>query len=210
MISSRSMQRRHLLQSAALLPLAQAGAATAGVPLRGLHLAAPKPDDMDMAQRFIEETLTKQGVNTLFLEFNYHFRNRRFPEIVDEPALTTDQVRALAAAARRNNIKLIPQLNLLGHQSWAKNTFALLLFAPSSTSRPASTPPTKASTAAATARATRRVHEVVLDRSSMISATSVKPPTSTPAWTRSSCSPNKPVRAVVKPASPTCSRPRSA
>lgn len=120
------MRRRRLLQSAALLPLTQATGAPAGPPLRGLHLAAPKPQDMEPALRFIEEALPKEGVNTLFLEFNYGFRNRRFPEVVDEPALAPEQVQSLAAAARRAGVKLIPQLNLLGHQSWSKTTFALL------------------------------------------------------------------------------------
>jgi hypothetical protein len=121
------MQRRQLLQTAGLLPFsAAAGAVAAGVPVRGLHLAAPRPTDVEMALRFIAEALPKEGVNTLFLEFNYGFRNRRFPNVVDEPALTPEQVRSLADTARRAGIKLVPQLNLLGHQSWARTTFALL------------------------------------------------------------------------------------
>ena len=125
-LCSRTMDRRVFLQQAALVPAAASAAATAGIPLRGLHLAAPKPDDLEMAHRFIQEVLPKEGVNTLFLEFNYHFRSRRFPDVVDEPALAGDQVRALAETTRRAGLKLVPQLNLLGHQSWAKTTFALL------------------------------------------------------------------------------------
>lgn len=121
------MNRRLFLQSASALPLA---AASPGGPLRGLHLAAPRPDDMDAALRFIQEALPKEGVNTLFLEFNYRVRSRRFPEIVDEPALTPEQVQSLAAAARLAGVKLVPQINLLGHQSWAKTTFALLRIHP--------------------------------------------------------------------------------
>jgi hypothetical protein len=81
---------------------------------------------METALRFIQDVLPKEGVNTLFLEFNYRVRSRRCPDIVDEPALTPEQVQSLAAAARLAGVKLIPQINLLGHQSWAKTTFALL------------------------------------------------------------------------------------
>ncbi len=117
------MNRRVFLQSASALPLA---AALPGGPLRGLHIAAPRPDDMETALRFIREVLPKEGVNTLFLEFNYNVRSRRFPGIVDEPALAPEQVQSLAAAVRLCGARLIPQINLLGHQSWAKTTFALL------------------------------------------------------------------------------------
>ncbi|HEU0138765.1 MAG TPA: family 20 glycosylhydrolase [Bryobacteraceae bacterium] len=121
------MRRRQFLQSATLAPLSSAAAsASPGMPLRGLHLAAPRPENMELAQRFFEEVLPKEGVNTLFLEFNYGFRNRRFQEIVDEPALSPEQVRSLARAVRNAGAKLVPQINLLGHQSWAKKTFALL------------------------------------------------------------------------------------
>ncbi|NWF82929.1 MAG: hypothetical protein HXY18_03770, partial [Bryobacteraceae bacterium] len=117
------MNRRLFLQSASALPLT---AASPGGPLRGLHLSAPRPEDMETALRFIQDALPKEGVNTLFLEFNYRVRSRRCPDIVDEPALTPEQVQSLAAAARLAGVKLIPQINLLGHQSWAKTIFALL------------------------------------------------------------------------------------
>jgi hypothetical protein len=117
------MNRRTFLSNSAALTLAPN--LSAG-PLKGLHLAAPRPDGMDAALRFIQESLPREGVNTLFLEFNYHVRSRRFPAIVDEPALAPEQVQSLAAASRMAGVRLIPQVNLLGHQSWAKTTFALL------------------------------------------------------------------------------------
>jgi hypothetical protein len=46
--------------------------------------------------------------------------------VVDEPAFTPEQVQSLAAATRVAGVKLVPQINLLGHQSWAKTTFSLL------------------------------------------------------------------------------------
>ncbi|MBS1872548.1 MAG: family 20 glycosylhydrolase [Acidobacteria bacterium] len=111
------------------IPLWFAFAALAGaqpLPVRGIHLPAPKPEDMPLALRFIQEALPKEGANLLILEFNYHVRYASHPEVVDADALSLDQVRELAAACRAANVRLIPMINLLGHQSWAKTTFGLL------------------------------------------------------------------------------------
>jgi hypothetical protein len=156
------MRRRQFLQNTALLPLSPAAAAPAGVPLRGLHLAAPRPDGVETAQRFFKEVLPREGVNTVFLEFNYGFRNRRFPEVVDEPALTPEQVRSLAAAARRAGIKLVPQMNLLGHQSWSKTTFALLRVHPEFDESPGLYPVNKGIYCRSYCPRHPKVHEIVL------------------------------------------------
>lgn len=114
------MMRLFLITALAL------AAAAEPLPVRGIHLAAPRPDEMDLALRFIREALPKEGVNTLVLEFNYHYRFTSHPEVVDEPALSRQDLQRLAAACREANVRLIPMINLLGHQSWAKTTFGLL------------------------------------------------------------------------------------
>lgn len=106
---------------------AVAGAAFAGpLPVRGIHVGAPKPDEMPLAVRFIRDALPKEGVNLLVIEFNYRVQFSRHAEVVDPDALSMDQVRQLADACRAANVRLIPMINLLGHQSWAKTTFGLL------------------------------------------------------------------------------------
>ena len=111
---------------AALSVLICAAAFAQPLPVRGIHLAAPMPDDMALAERFIREALPRQGVNTLVLEFNYRFQFAKHPEVVDTPALSADDVRRLAADCRAAGVKLVPMINLLGHQSWARTTFGLL------------------------------------------------------------------------------------
>lgn len=81
---------------------------------------------MPLAMRFIRDALPKEGVNLLVLEFNYHVQYKTHPEVIDEDALTLEQVRQLADACRAANVRLVPMINLLGHQSWAKTTFGLL------------------------------------------------------------------------------------
>ncbi len=103
-----------------------ASACAQPLPIRGIHLAAPMPDEIGLAERFIREALPKEGVNVLVLEVNYRYQFTRHPEVAEANALSRDDVRRLAVACRAAGVRLIPQINMLGHQSWAKTTFALL------------------------------------------------------------------------------------
>jgi glycosyl hydrolase family 20 len=96
------------------------------LPVRGLHLMAPKPDEVALCARFIREALPQEGANLLVLEFDYHYRFTSRPEVAEPGGLGKDDVKQLVAAARQAGVRLIPQINLLGHQSWAKATGALL------------------------------------------------------------------------------------
>ncbi len=96
------------------------------LPVRGIHLAAPMPDEIPLAERFIKEALPKEGVNVLVLEFNYRYQFASHPEVVDGNPLSLEDVKRLLAASRAAGVRLIPMINLLGHQSWARTTFGLL------------------------------------------------------------------------------------
>lgn len=94
--------------------------------VRGLHTSSPAKKDLAAALEFIRETLPKEGVNTLILEFNYSYNFQSQPEFADPSALGRDEVRQLAASCREKGIALIPQINCLGHQSWAQTNGRLL------------------------------------------------------------------------------------
>lgn len=110
--------------SFALLWTAAAGAQP--FPVRGIHLAAPQPDEIPLAERFIKDALPKEGVNLLVLEINYRYQFAKHPEVADAGALSADDLKRLTAASRAAGVRLIPMINLLGHQSWARTTFGLL------------------------------------------------------------------------------------
>jgi len=110
----------------ALVPLMAIDAASPVPPVRGLHLMAPGTEEVPLAVRFIKEALPKEGVNVLVLEFDYHYRFSRRPEVAEPDSLSAEDVKALAAACKDAGVKLIPEMNLLGHQSWAKLTGGLL------------------------------------------------------------------------------------
>ncbi|HSB17136.1 MAG TPA: family 20 glycosylhydrolase [Bryobacteraceae bacterium] len=100
--------------------------ADAPLPVRGIHIAAPKPDEMPACLGFIREGMPREGANLLVLEFNYRYQYTKRPEVVDSDALTREQVKEIVAACRASGVKLIPMINMLGHQSWSKTTFGLL------------------------------------------------------------------------------------
>ena len=89
------------------------------MPVRGFCIAAPSREEMGEFVRFITEELVPRKVNTLILRVDYNFMFKSHPELSDPDALSNDDVKKLVAICRDNHIKIIPQINLLGHQSWA-------------------------------------------------------------------------------------------
>ena len=109
------------------------GATKGGVqplPVKGLHLSAPKTSNIGMLTNFIRKSLPKEGVNTLVLEFDYRFKFKKHPEVADGDAYSIPQVQEIVSACKDAHIRLIPQINLLGHQSWDKTTESLLIAHP--------------------------------------------------------------------------------
>ena len=78
-------------------------------------------------KRAIAEDLAPLGVNVLVLEVNYNFAYESHPELRMDAPLSRVQARDLAQMCRDHGIRLIPQFQCLGHQSWAKTTFPLLV-----------------------------------------------------------------------------------
>jgi hypothetical protein len=96
------------------------------LPVRGFCIAAPQVKDLDEFIKFVDEELGPRSVNTLILRVDYNYQYESHPELRDSAALSKNDVKKLVAVCRKNNIKIIPQVNLLGHQSWAGQTGNLL------------------------------------------------------------------------------------
>jgi hypothetical protein len=96
------------------------------LPVRGFCIAAPQSKDVDEFVKFIDEELAPRSVNTLILRVDYNYQYESHPELRDSSALSKNEVKKLVAVCRKNNIRIIPQVNLLGHQSWAGSTGNLL------------------------------------------------------------------------------------
>jgi len=87
------------------------------LPVRGFCIGAPSTNRLDQFIRFIEEELAPRGVNTLILRVDYNYQFTSRPELKDPAGLSKDDAARLVAACKKHDIHLIPQINLLGHQS---------------------------------------------------------------------------------------------
>ncbi len=96
------------------------------LPVRGLCMPAPRPARLDDFVRFIEEELIPRSVNTLVLRVDFGYKYATHPELADPNGLSKGDVARIVAACRKGKIRAIPQINLLGHQSWAGRTHRLL------------------------------------------------------------------------------------
>lgn len=109
----------------------------------GLCIAAPSHDRAGEFVSFIDESIAPLGINTLILrvDFNYNYDSR--PELRENNPLTKEQIKEIVRVCRENNIRLIPQINLLGHQSWAEKVNKLLEVYPEFDETPAVKMPEK-------------------------------------------------------------------
>jgi len=108
-------------------PPATAPETAPALPLwRGVHFLSPGRDGLPILLRAIDERLAPMGVNVILYEINYGYEFESHPELRAGVALSREDVKALLAVCRKHNIRLIPQFNCLGHQSWAQTTFPLL------------------------------------------------------------------------------------
>ncbi len=71
--------------------------------------------------------LAEKGINLLFLEVDYNFEFTSHPELIEnsEP-ITLAGAKRFGELCKKHNIRLIPQFQMIGHQSWAENTWAFL------------------------------------------------------------------------------------
>jgi hypothetical protein len=92
----------------------------------GIHLLMRSNEEMIA---LVEETprLAALGINVLFPEMNYDFAYDSHPELRSADAITKANVHRLVKACREHQVRLIPQFQCLGHQSWAETTFPLLI-----------------------------------------------------------------------------------
>jgi hypothetical protein len=96
------------------------------IPVRGFCIGVPKPAKLDQFVAFINDELAPRKVNTLILRVDYNYQYESHPELRDSTALSKEDVKKIVTVCRKNGIKIIPQINLLGHQSWAGKTGNLL------------------------------------------------------------------------------------
>ena len=87
------------------------------LPVRGFCIGAPSANRADEFVEFIQKELAPRSVNTLILrvDYNFHFLSR--PEMEDKGGLSKEQAQKIVAVCKHHHIRIIPLIDLLGHQS---------------------------------------------------------------------------------------------
>ena len=100
------------------------------LPVRALMLYGLPPSGLEPFLDFVRHDLPQEGVNHLIFQIDYGYEYKTHPELVAKNAYTRAQIKSLVTACREAGIKLIPLVNCLGHQSWAKTNHQLLTVYP--------------------------------------------------------------------------------
>ena len=120
-----------LLLCAAWTPVGASVGSKQSKPWRAVHLLDYNSDSALDALGQNLENLAKQGINTIILEVDYNFAFKSHPELRrGTNPITRDGARRFAALCKKFNIRLIPEFQSLGHQSWKAETFSLLTVYP--------------------------------------------------------------------------------
>jgi hypothetical protein len=105
---------------------------------RGVHLWI----DNDSTARELIQTLPRLaaiGANVVVIEINYSFEFQVHPELRDSQFVTRTTAHELARTARNCGIRLIPEFNCLGHQSFGGKIGPLLKVYPQFNETPSET-----------------------------------------------------------------------
>ena len=89
------------------------------LPVRGFCIAAPDAGHLDTFVKFIHDELAPRNVNVLVVRIDYNYQFESHPELREMNCLTKADVKKMVDVCKKHGIRLIPQINLLGHQSWA-------------------------------------------------------------------------------------------
>ncbi len=96
------------------------------MPVRGFCIALPTKENLNEFITFIDSELAPRNVNVLVLRVEYNYKFKRHPELTDSLALSRREIKKIVRDCKKNNIKLIPLIDMLGHQSGSKGPGRLL------------------------------------------------------------------------------------
>ena len=88
---------------------------------KGIVLTAPLTDQVDDVVEFIDKYLAPNGCNLVVLQIRYRYKFKTHPECWGYDPLSFEDVKKIVAVCKKNNIKLVPKMNLGGHQSGRHN-----------------------------------------------------------------------------------------
>ena len=84
------------------------------------------PEGLPPLKEAIAKILAPQGINVIVLEVGYNYQFKSHPELQQTKFITKAEAQDLTCFCRAHGIRVIPQLNCLGHQSWRHTLYPLL------------------------------------------------------------------------------------
>jgi len=93
---------------------------------RGIHVTLGTKSTLPHVERLLTELAPALGVNWLLLEVDNHFAYQSHPEVAEPDSIGAADAHRLARLARDKGIRLVPEYNCLGHQSFREKPGALL------------------------------------------------------------------------------------
>jgi len=108
-------------------------------PWRGVHVLMTSQDKTEQLTEVVGE-LAELGINVIITEINYGYEYKSHPELQTASPSNKEQIKKLLAECRKYHIRLIPQFQCLGHQSWSKRTSPLLVKYPQFDETPGQNP----------------------------------------------------------------------
>ena len=93
---------------------------------RGIHVLDAGPGRLPETVRLIHEVLGARKCNVFVYEIDYNFKFVSHPEMAGGDSWTRTQVGEMVKACAEEGIRLIPEINCLGHQSWMEPPGRLL------------------------------------------------------------------------------------
>ena len=94
-------------------------------PWRGVHILMTTQDKTEQLTEAIGG-LADLGINVIIAEINYGYEYQSHPQLQADNPSKKEQIKKLVVECRAHHIRLIPQFQCLGHQSWSKYTAPLL------------------------------------------------------------------------------------
>ncbi len=93
--------------------------------IRGFCISVPTHSEMNNFIKYIN-TLGATGVNTLILRVDYNFAFAKHPELQHLDVFQKSDAELVYQSCKKQGIKIVPLINLYGHQSWGSKPAKLL------------------------------------------------------------------------------------
>ena len=86
---------------------------------KAMAIGVPAPKDVGRFCSFVKNTLKPSGVEAIVLLVRYNYKFASHPECAGGNAISLADAKAIKRACDETGVRLIPKMNLLGHQSGA-------------------------------------------------------------------------------------------